>query len=165
MLLFTHFWDLLIERINLEYSKIIRDNPDYHSHNTVIIEFARGKSHGGFTRAFNHLSREIAEKLAILYIDVSWEESLRKNRARFNPDKPDSILEHGIPDQTMKQLYHQMDWDEITAEHRERIPIQGVLVPYAVFDNEDDLTSQGGEALSARLEEQLTALFQAYHQR
>jgi len=94
--LFDYQWDLLIERINLEYEKIIRDEQDYHSRKTIIIEFARGTSHGGFQRAFKHLSKTIAGRLAILYLDVSWEESLRKNRARFNPDKPDSILEHGL---------------------------------------------------------------------
>jgi len=100
--LYTHLWDVLIERINLEYSKKIRDEPAYHDRKTIIIEFARGTSHGGFSRAFKHLSEDIANQLAILYINVSWEESLRKNRARFNPDRPDSILEHGLSDEKLK---------------------------------------------------------------
>jgi hypothetical protein len=160
-----YFWDVLIERINLEYSKIIRDNPDYHLQNTTILEFARGTSQGGFARAFEHLSRDIAEKLAILYVNVSWEESLRKNRARYNPEQPDSILEHGIPDNKMEGLYRHVDWEEITSNHKDQILIQGIPVPFQIFENEDDVTTQGGDALSARLSENLNALYLKYQQK
>jgi len=160
--LHVYLWDLLIHRVNLEYDKLLRDDPDYHQHKTLIIEFARGSSHGGFRRAFSHLSKKIADRLAILYIDVSWEESLRKNQARFNPDRPDSILEHGLSDKKMEALYKDSDWKEIQAAHPEVIQIQGLPVPYVVFENEDDITSQGGEALSRRLQEKLTCLFERY---
>ena len=50
--LYPYQWDLLIEKINLAYKKKLRDNPEYHSSYTTIIEFARGVSHGGFSRAF-----------------------------------------------------------------------------------------------------------------
>ena len=160
--LYDYQWDLLIERINLEYEKKIRDEPDYHSHKTIIIEFARGTSHGGFQRAFKHLSKFIADRLAILYLDVSWEESLRKNRARFNPDKPDSILEHGLSDSKMESLYRYSDWKEITADQPNHILINGVPVPYVIFNNEDDVTSQGGDILSNRLQERLSDLFNRY---
>ena len=160
--LFDYQWDLLIERINLEYEKIIRDEQDYHSRKTIIIEFARGTSHGGFQRAFKHLSKTIANRIAILYLDVSWEESLRKNRARFNPDKPDSILEHGLSDTKMESLYKSSDWDEIITGQPDNIQIQGIPVPYIVFENEDDVTSQGGEILSSRLQDRLSKLYQKY---
>jgi len=160
--LFDYQWDLLIERINLEYEKIIRDEQDYHSHKTIIIEFARGTSHGGFQRAFKHLSKTIASRIAILYLDVSWEESLRKNRARFNPDKPDSILEHGLSDKKMESLYKSSDWDEIITGQPDNIQIQGIPVPYIIFENEDDVTSQGGTALSTRLSERLSTLHHKY---
>ena len=163
--LYVYLWDVLIERINLEYRKHLRDDPDYHLKNTLIIEFARGTSHGGFARAFKHLSRDIAERLAILYINVSWEESLRKNRIRFNPDRPDSILEHGIPDDKMEKLYRHVDWDDIIAGQKEFIEIQGVSVPYVVFENENDLTSQGGKILGDQLKKSLGILFSRYRYR
>jgi len=155
-------WDLLIRRINLEYDKLVRDDPDFHQHQTLIIEFSRGSSHGGFQRAFDHLSQRIAQRLAILYIDVSWEESRRKNRARYNPERPDSILEHGLSDQKMEALYRHSDWEELQSAHPEGIEIQGHAVPYLVFENEDDLTSTGGESLSHRLGETLSRLFRLY---
>ncbi|MCJ7734807.1 MAG: hypothetical protein MUP11_09685 [Anaerolineales bacterium] len=160
--LYDYLWDLLIRRINLAYEKKLRDNPAFHEHNTIIIEFARGTSHGGFKRAFHHLSKTIAENLAILYIDVSWEESLRKNRARFNPDRPDSILEHGLSDKKMESLYRYSDWEEIIADQPEEILIQGIPVPYVVFENEDDVTSQGGSVLSNKLHDKLGRLHKKY---
>jgi len=93
---FIHQWDLLIHLINLEYEKFLRDEK-YSDEYTVILEFSRGKDHGGYDRAFPILSNEILNKISILYVNVSLSESLRKNRKRFNPDKPDSILEHGLP--------------------------------------------------------------------
>jgi hypothetical protein len=160
--LYPYQWDLLIQRINLEYEKLLRDDPDFHLQNTLIIEFARGSSHGGFMRAFEHLSKTIAERMAILYIDVSWEESFRKNRVRFNPERPDSILEHGLSDEKMETLYKESDWDQVSSSDPHNILIQGVPVPYKVFENEDDVTSPGGAALSRRLEENLSSLFERY---
>ena len=160
--LYPYLWDLLIKRISLVYEKKLRDNPDYHKNHTTLIEFARGTSHGGFSQAFTHLSREIAEKLAILYINVSWEESLRKNRGRFNPDKPDSILEHGLPDKKLEKIYRHVDWEELTSNQKDFLQIQGVSVPYVVFENEDDVTSLGGEVLKARLRKTLKDLYYKY---
>ena len=158
----THFWDLLIRKINLEYKKKLRDHHDYHAEKTVILEFARGTEHGGFTQAFKHLSPEIASRLAILYIQVSWDESLRKNQARFNPDRPDSILEHGLSDEKLTRIYRWVDWDLVSTQDPYYIPIQGFKVPYFVFENEDDVTSQRGPALSSRLETSLQALWDLY---
>ena len=80
-------WDLLIERICLDYQKLLRDKPDYHQTHTVLVEFSRGSEHGGYKSALEHISKEMAQKMAVLYLDVSWEESLRKNRKRFNPEE------------------------------------------------------------------------------
>jgi len=157
-----HLWDLLIERISLEYSKKLRDHPDYYQRFTTIIEFSRGKEHGGFKRAFERLSREIVEKMAVLYVQVSWEESLRKNRARFNPERPDSILEHGLPDEKLALLYKETDWQELAAQDPEYLAIQGQPVPYAIFENEDDVTTHPGPALGERLEGALDRLWRSY---
>jgi hypothetical protein len=154
-----HLWNVLIERICLEYAKKLRDQPNYHQHKTTIIEFARGTAHGGFNEAFRHLNPEIVQQMGILYINVSWEESLRKNRARFNPDRPDSILEHGLPDEKLDALYRHVDWEDVSAADPEFITIQGIQVPYVVFENEDDVTTQRGQALAKRLESVLSKLW------
>jgi hypothetical protein len=160
--LYPYLWDVLIQRINLEYQKTIRDHPDFHKLKTMLIEFSRGTSHGGYQRAFQHLSQRIAQKLAILYVNVSWEESLRKNRLRYNPAKPDSILEHGLSDDKMSNLYRHTDWEELTSNQPDTILIQDVPVPYLVFENEDDLTSRAGPELTTRLSETLSTLYNKY---
>jgi hypothetical protein len=154
-----HLWNVLIERICLEYAKKLRDQPNYHQHKTTIIEFARGTAHGGFNEAFQHLSPEIVQRMGILYINVSWEESLRKNRARFNPERPDSILEHGLPDEKLNALYRHVDWEDVSEANPEFITIQGIQVPYVVFENEDDVTTERGQALAKRLESVLSKLW------
>ena len=155
-----HLWDVLIERICLEYHKKLRDTLNYHASKTTIIEFARGTEHGGFARALQHLSLEVIERLAILYVNVPWEESLRKNRERFNPNRPDSILEHGLPDEKLEQFYRHVDWETVSAPDPEFINIHGIRVPYVVFENADDVTTQRGEALGERLEEALGQLWE-----
>ena len=158
----SHLWGLLIERISLEYRKRLRDIPDLTEKYTMLIEFSRGSEHGGYRSAFQHLARQIVEKMAVIYIDVSWEESLRKNRKRFNPGKPDSVLEHGLPDDKLERLYRETDWLEVSRASEEYLEIQGLRVPYAVFDNSDDVTSARGEALGARLEEVSSLLWRRY---
>lgn len=155
---FAYLWDLLIERICLDYEKLMRDDQG----DTVIIEFSRGSEHGGFQRAFEHLSETILNKMAILYIDVPWEESLRKNRQRFNPERPDSILEHGLPDHKLEKMYRYTDWYDITHNHPSLLNIKGVEVPYVNFDNADDVTTPQGEQLGQRLETTLSELWVNY---
>ncbi len=155
-------WDLLIERICLDYQKLLRDRADFHQTHTVLIEFSRGSEHGGYRSAFEHISKEVAQRMAVLYLDVSWEESLRKNRKRFNPDKPDSILEHGLEDAKLERLYKEVDWQEISAGDKTRLTVNGVKVPYVVFDNHDDVTSPRGEELGLRLETCLKQLWGNY---
>lgn len=130
-----YLWHLLIERISLEYSKLMRDLPEFHKGNTALIEFSRGTEHGGYKEAFRHLSKELLEGAALVYINVTFEESLRKNRKRFNPNKPDSILEHGLPDDKLEKMYKLVDWEEVTSASPTHIEINGVSVPYVVFEN------------------------------
>ncbi len=158
--LHPYLWDLLIRRMALEYHKRNRDYPALPQPVTTLVEFARGREHGGWRQAFQQLSPEVAQGAAILYIDVTYEESLRKNRRRFNPNRPDSILEHGLSDEKMERLYRESDWEELTGgATRGRLSVQGAAVPFVVFENADDVTTPGGEPLGQRLEERLGQLW------
>ena len=158
----TYLWDVLIKRICLEYEKRVRKDPLYHDRVTTVIEFARGSQHGGFSRAVRQLTPRVLDSAAVLYINVSHSESVRKNKKRFNPDAPDSILEHSLPDAKMEILYRESDWETFSSRDPEYLIINGAKVPYAVMENEDDVTTKKGEALGTRLEETLSRLWALY---
>ena len=155
------YWNFLIKKINFIYNKFLRDKPDfYKNQGTVILEFSRGSEHGGFKTAYEYLSDEILKQAATLYISVTWEESLRKNRRRFNPDKPDSILEHGLEDLKLEKLYKDSDWDEFASDPK-FLNVRDVKVPYGVFENMPEKTDKP-EVLGAHLEEVLAGLWKTY---
>jgi len=162
---FQELWHVLIERLSLEYAKKVRDDASYHGHKTALIEFSRGNEHGGYAEAFQHLSDEILKRAAIVYVRVPFEESLRKNRRRFNPNKPDSILEHGLSDEKMERLYRDDDWASIAPADHGTLSVRTQSVPYAVFPNEDDVTTGKPEQLASRLESVLGSLWDLYQQK
>jgi hypothetical protein len=156
--LYEYLWHVLIQRLDLEYHKRLREEtyPDTH---TTIIEFSRGSEHGGYAAALPHLSDEVLKRAVIVYVSVSFNESLRKNRRRFNPSRPDSILEHGLPDAKLERLYAGDDWSALAAGDPLFLPVRDVRVPYAVFENEDDVTTPRGAELAERLESVLDGLY------
>lgn len=158
------FWNFLIEKFNLEYTKRLRDDPAYHERKTLIIEFSRGLEHGGFKTAYDFLSETILRTAATLYIHCSWEESLRKNRRRFNPEKPDSVLEHGLEDLKLEMLYKESDWADFSSADPRFLRVKGIDVPYAVFQNDPEITDQP-EKLGAHLEQVLGTLWSIRHLR
>ncbi|HSA99164.1 MAG TPA: hypothetical protein VLE49_00835 [Anaerolineales bacterium] len=159
---YRELWHVLIRRLSLDYAKKVRDTASYHDHATTLIEFSRGSEHGGYAEAFRHLSGEILERAALVYVRVPFEESLRKNRRRFNPDKPDSILEHGLTDEKMTRLYRDDDWATVAPGDSGRLSVHGQSIPYVVFPNEDDVTTGKPDQLAARLESVLGKLWELY---
>ncbi|OGO16479.1 MAG: hypothetical protein A2Z14_19540 [Chloroflexi bacterium RBG_16_48_8] len=155
------YWHLLIRRLSLEYEKVQRDVTEK---GTVLIEFSRGAEHGGYREAYQHLSDMILERAACIYVQVSFDESLRKNRKRFNPDRPDSILQHALEDEKMKKIYLEDDWFQFTASNPVHLSVRNIQIPYVVFENEDDVTTQGGSELSLRLERVLGRLWKTWEQ-
>lgn len=148
-----HFvWNLFIERLNVAYARKLAYNPTFLEEHTIIIEFARG-GENGIGEALSYLNDEILKKAVTFYIDVSYEESLRKNRARKRPDMEDSILYHSLPDEKMEFYYKINDWEKLTADDPEYITVKGIKLPYAAFKNEPDLTTEGEEPLGMALEE------------
>ncbi len=146
-----HLWEVLIRRLSLEYDKLCAGDRALAGSTTVIVEFSRGTEHGGYAEALPALSDAILDRAAVLYVEVSFQESLRKNRRRFNPDKPHSILEHGLPDEKMERLYRDDDWRDVPRADPDHLLVRGRRIPAVVFANEDDVTTGRGEALGGRL--------------
>jgi hypothetical protein len=156
------FWNFLIEKLNLFYSKRLRDVPGYHDTTTAIFEFARGRQHGGFAEAYSYLADHVLAKAVTMYIKVSWEESLRKNRRRRNPDRPDSILEHSLEDTKIEFLYKESEWEEFSAKDPQHLLVKDHKIPYAIFDNEPEKTDRP-EILGRHLEEVCARLWSIKH--
>ena len=137
---YPYLWHLLIERLDLEYHKRLRDDPAYHDCVTTLIEFSRGGEHGGYAGALPHLSDGLLHRAGVVYVRVSFEESLLKNRRRFNTDRPDSILEHGLSDEKLERLYRDDDWDAFSGgEGSGFLTVKGIRVPFVVLENEGNL--------------------------
>jgi len=135
-----HFiWNLYMERINLEYRKKLARDPAYHDKKTVLIEFARG-GEKGITEALSFLHEDILRRASLMYIKVSYEESVRKNRRRARKGEEDSILYHSLPDEKMEFYYKTNDWEKIEAADPGFIDVKGFKIPYAVFQNEPEKT-------------------------
>ena len=156
---YPYLWHLLIERIGLAYGKRLRDAPGYHDRTTTIVEFSRGSEHGGYAEAFACLDEDLLSQAAVVYVRVSFKESLRKNRRRFNSQRPDSILEHALPDEKLIRLYSEDDWTTFSAGDPNYLTVRSVRVPYVVLENEDDVTTNRPDLVAARLEEALGRLW------
>jgi hypothetical protein len=158
--LHDYMWHLLIERISLDYTKSLRDDD---GNITRLIEFSRGSEHGGYKEAFKHLSEELLKNSSLLYVNIPYEESLRKNRKRFNPDRPDSILEHGLPDEKLERLYKEVDWEDVSAGSNTKININGIYIPFVVFENMPSKTDDD-ELLGPALDDVFSRLWNLYNE-
>lgn len=135
-----HFiWNLYMERINLEYRKKLARDPNYHDNKTTLVEFARGGDNG-IHEALSYLHEDILRRVHLMYIKVSYEESVRKNHRRARKGQEDSILFHSLPDEKMDFYYKTNDWDTLAAKDPSFIEVKGFKIPYAVFENEPEKT-------------------------
>ncbi|MCX7944817.1 MAG: hypothetical protein N2746_09960 [Deltaproteobacteria bacterium] len=151
-------WNFFIHKINLAYSKAIARNKNLHDTHTALIEFSRG-GENGFREAFSHLSDEILKDAAILYISVSYEESVRKNRRRFRPELADSILYHSLPDDKMEFYYKVNDWEKLTDNKPSGyLRIKNFNVPFTVLYNEPEVTDSDSK-LGPALEQVFNSLY------
>jgi hypothetical protein len=72
---------------------------------------------------------------------VSYDESCRRNNARYQEKLQHSILAHKVPDLTMETFYKAHDWLELTQHKPDGfVPANGVKVPFVTMNNEPELT-------------------------
>jgi hypothetical protein len=151
-------WNLYIEKINMAFARRLAESPRWCDGHTAIVEFARG-GENGIGEALSFCSRGILEKAGIVYIQVSYEESVRKNRRRFKPELAHSILYHSLPDEKMEFYYKTNDWESLTAESPTHIRVRDMRIPYAIFPNEPEVTLDPGP-LGMTLERTLSHLWE-----
>ncbi|MBU1077470.1 MAG: hypothetical protein KKH98_09275 [Spirochaetes bacterium] len=127
----------LIEDINRFYLKNYND-PGFIDKHTIFIEFSRCGAEG-YSDSLQMLHKDILEHAVIYYINVSFKEAVRKNKRRYDPDKPESILYHTVPFEVMRK-YKTDDWKDLSSQQKERIQAGLIKVPFAVFNNEPEKT-------------------------
>jgi thymidylate kinase len=154
-------WGLLIDRIN----ERVKASPSFASpagHRTTIIEFSRG-GENGYQEALQHVSPDILRRAAVLYVSVSFEESWRRNLARYDEKQRDGILTHSVPREEMERTYGIDDWNTIAGDPTGWIQIGDVAVPYATLLNEPE--SVDPDVLAVRYRAALGPLFTLWQQR
>jgi hypothetical protein len=130
----------LVDRFNEAIAARYLANPAFYEHGTLLVEFARGRD-DGFKDSLEGFRPEILRRAAILYIRVSFEESFRRNHARYKPGQEESILFHKVPDADMLGFFRENDWDAITGGASSgHLDLAGVRVPFVSMDNEPEST-------------------------
>ena len=134
-----YIWDLYMKRLALDYQKKVMKDPSYHDRMTTLVEFARGGD-DAIHHALSFLSDEMLSRASLMYIRVSYEESVRKNHRRARKGEEDSILYHSLPDEKMEAYYKANDWEKLEARNPNFIEVNGHRLPYAVFENMPEKT-------------------------
>jgi len=153
-------YDLMLARFNQEVAARYLKRPEFYEEGTLVIEFARG-GRQGYAYSLPRLSREILERAAILYVKVSFDESWRRNVARYEEKQKHSILAHMVPRQTMENFYRNDDWDTCTAQKPDGyLTVEDVEVPFVTMGNEPELKERG--PLAERYGPALNRLMELY---
>lgn len=136
-LVLTKFMTLKLNRLLV---KEYLSNEAYYREHTLFIEFARGGP-GGYRYTFDHLDPRVLERSVVLFLDNSFEESVRRNEARFQEKRKHSILAHKTPDEELCGIYRTHDWKALTggAPHG-AFAAQGMRIPFVSVVNEPEVT-------------------------
>lgn len=154
------FYDFLMEKFNPAITKGYLSRPEFYNDHTLLIEFARGLDNA-YKNALWRFSKPILERTAIIHIKVTFEESYRRNDARYKEKLKSSILAHKVPDEEMYKYYKDNDWDRVTdARENGYLDINGAHVPFFTMNNEPE--SKDPSVLGKRYGAALTKLFELY---
>ncbi len=149
-------FDFLIEKLNREIAlKYLSDTTFYKDH-TLLIEFSRGGERL-YAPALACFDAALWKRAAILYIEVTHAESVRRNEARYQEKLKHSVLAHKTPDEDMRRFYGNDDWPMLTQGAREgMLMLNGVAVPFVTLNNEPEIKDP--KALAERYAPALTRL-------
>jgi len=154
-------WPFLIEQIN---QRVLANShfATASGQRTLIIEFSRGGT-SGYQDALQRLSPDILRRAAVLYVSVSFEESWRRNIARYDANKRDGILTHSVPREEMERTYGIDDWRALTGEPSGIMRIADIDVPYVTMNNEPE--SKVPEVLAERYRAALGPLYALWNRK
>jgi len=150
-------WPFLIAKLDRAAATRLAQT-DRRNRETVIVEFSRGGP-SGYADALSAFSDDLLRRAAILYVSVSFEESWRRNLARYDEDDKGGILTHSVPREEMEKTYGTDDWFELAPDGVGTIDVRGIPVPYATMGNEPESTDPN--VLGPRYRSALDPLFDA----
>lgn len=153
-------YNFAANRINDIAIKRYIPNMAFYEHNTLLIEFSRGRQIG-YEETLKLMDPEVLKRGAIFYIKTSFDECWRRNVARYEEKKALSVLAHMVPRDTMERMYRTDDWEKITNDQKSgSITINGVDVPFVTMDNENE--SKDPKVLTDRYKKCLDVLVENY---
>jgi len=133
-------FDWCMHKFNDVIARQYAGRDEFYRDSTLLIEFSRGGA-DGFRRALGMLDPAILQPAAILHIDVSREESWRRNVARYQEKLRHSILAHMVPRETYDYFYDVNDWKDLTGGRASGcLDVSGVEVPFVTMNNEPEST-------------------------
>jgi hypothetical protein len=150
-------WPFLIERLNDRAEPLLAELGERE---TLIIEFSRGRA-GGYSDALPRLAPRILEQAAILYVDVTFEESWRRNVARYDEKRRSGILTHSVPREEMERSYGVDDWHDLTGPPAGVLPVGRFKLPYVTMCNVPELVAR--DALDPRYHAALDRLYREWN--
>lgn len=155
-------FDWLLVRFNGVFKEKYLSQPEFYNEGTLIIECSRGRENA-FQNAFSRLSKEIFEHTALLYIDVSFETSYRRNNTRYEEKLKHSSLAHKCTDIVINGYYRTNDWQKLTSGKQSGfLEIHGLKVPFVSMNNEPELPPW--PEIAKRYKTTLDKLWELYNQ-
>jgi hypothetical protein len=152
--------DFMTRKMNRELVANYASNPAFYEKCTLFIEFARGGK-DCYRKTFGMFDERILRSSAILFLNNSFEECVRRNEARYQEKKKHSILAHKVPDEELNGIYKTNDWRELTGGRESGcISIGAAKIPFVSMVNEPELPP--GPEAAKRYKSALDRLFDLY---
>ena len=156
--------DMLMRKFDQVVTRDYLPRPDFYEDGSLFIEFARGVADGGYRQAYESLSDAVLRRAVIVYIFVSFEESQRRNEARYQEALAHSILAHRLPEEAIQRFSAQQDFMDLV-DNRDSgyVDLRGISVPFVVIHNAPELKERA--ALEARYTPALQTLWKLNQER
>ncbi len=127
---------------------------------TTFVEFSRGGP-SGYRDALQQVPRDLLTRAAVLYLSVPFEESWRRNTARYDAARRGGVLTHSVPRDEMERTYGIDDWADLTGGRaRGYLDVSGTPVPFVTIRNEPESTDP--RVLGPRYRDALEPLFELF---
>ncbi len=126
---------------------------------TALVEFARGGPQA-YRRALEDLAPEVLAQAAVLYVEVPFAESSRRNRARYDRARRAGLLTHAVPEEELERSYSVDDWSEFAPGTSGVLQVARNRLPYVTVHNMPE--PAGPDAFRARYAPAFQSLYRSW---